>query len=129
MQTREQGDKFEWLAWSWLEAQGYSLLGKNYVRRIGEIDLIVRAPDQLTIVFVEVRYRSTEQFGGGVESVDFRKRKKLVRTANSWLQKYADQATPARIDLIAIMPASLATPKETCWQGFAINWIENAVEE
>jgi putative endonuclease len=70
MQKREQGDQFELLAWSWLENHGYSLIEKKFTRRIGEIDLIVRDPDNSTVVFVEVRFRSSERYGGAIESVD-----------------------------------------------------------
>jgi putative endonuclease len=129
MHKRQKGDKFESLAWSWLESHGYSLIDKNFARRIGEIDLIVTDPDNLTIVFVEVRFRSTEQFGGAIESVDHRKQRKLVRTANSWLQRYATPSTPARIDIIALRPAPQNAPTENCRQGFEITWIRNAVEE
>jgi putative endonuclease len=129
MHMREQGDWFELLAWSWLENHGYSLIDKNFTRRIGEIDLIVRDPDNSTVVFIEVRFRSTERYGGAIESVDYRKQRKLARTANSWLQRYATQNTPARIDIIALRPALQNTPKATYWHGFEVNWIKNAVEE
>ena len=128
MHTRKQGDRFELLAWSWLENHGYSLIDKNFARRIGEIDLIVRAPDNSTVVFVEVRFRSTERYGGAIESVDYSKQRKLARTANSWLQRYANQNTPARIDIIALRPALQNTPTTMYWRGFELNWIKNAVE-
>lgn len=129
MHKREQGDRFELLAWSWLENHGYSLIGKNFVRRMGEIDLIVQDPDKSTVVFVEVRFRSSERYGGAIESVDYRKQRKLARTANSWLQRYANQNTPARIDIIALKPAQKSTPTTLYWCGFEINWIQNAVDD
>ncbi|MDB4222805.1 YraN family protein [Granulosicoccus sp.] len=129
MHKRKQGDRFELLAWSWLENHGYSLIDKNFAKRIGEIDLIVKDPDNSTVVFVEVRFRSTERYGGAIESVDYRKQRKLARTANSWLQRYAKQNTPARIDIIALRPALQNTPRTMFWCGFEVNWIKNAVEE
>lgn len=129
MHKREQGARHEMLAWSWLESRGYSLIEKNYTRRVGEIDLIVRDPDNTTVVFVEVRFRASEHHGGAIGSIDFRKQRKLVRTANSWLQRYATQDTSARIDVIALRPATNTTPASTHWRGFEINWIKNAVEE
>ena len=129
MHKREQGDRFELLAWTWLESHGFSLIEKNYSKRVGEIDLIVRDPDQSTIVFVEVRFRSTEEYGGALESVDYRKQRKLVRTANSWLQRHADQNTHARIDFIGLKPALDSTSAAAHWHGYEINWIKNAVEE
>ena len=129
MHSKEQGDQYELLVWSWLEKQGFSLIDRNFVRRIGEIDLIVRDPDNSTIVFIEVRFRSTERYGGAVESVDYRKQRKLARTANSWLQRFANQKTPARIDVIALKPAHQHTPAASNWRGFEINWIKNAIED
>ena len=129
MHKKKLGDRFELLAWSWLKNHGYSLIDKNYSRRVGEIDLIVRAPDNSTVVFVEVRFRSSERYGGAVESVDCRKQRKLVKTANSWLQRHANHKTPARIDVIALKPANPDTPTTAYWRGFEINWIKNAVED
>ena len=129
MHTREQGDQFELLALSWLEKHGYTLIEKNFAKRIGEIDLIVGDLDNSTVVFVEVRYRATERYGGALESVDYRKQRKLVRTANSWLQRFAQQNTPARIDIIAVKPADENTLAANLWGGYDINWIQNAVEE
>lgn len=129
MHKREQGGQFESLVWSWLEKHGYTLIEKNFARRVGEIDLVVKDPDKLTVVFVEVRFRASERYGGAIESVDYRKQRKLVRTANSWLQRHATQNTPARIDIIAIKPARRNTPTSHSWCGFEINWVKNAVED
>jgi len=128
MHKRQKGDRFELLAWSWLEHHGYSLIDKNFARRIGEIDLIVQDPENSSIVFVEVRFRSTERYGGAIGSVDYRKQRKLVRTANSWLQRHSTQNTPARIDIIALRPSLPSTPTASNWYGFEINWIKNAIE-
>lgn len=128
MHKREQGKRFELLAWSWLEQRGYVLIDTNFNRRVGEIDLITHNPDKSTIVFVEVRYRSTERYGGAIGSVDYRKQRKLAQAANSWLQRYADENTAARIDIIALKPAQQNTPTAALWRGYEINWIKNAVD-
>lgn len=129
MQKRQTGERAEKLALSWLESKGYQLIQSNYARRVGEIDLIVRHPDNTTIVFVEVRYRSSEQFGGALFSVNYAKQRRLVRTANSWLQKHASEHTRARIDVMAMRPATCDTQSSTLWQNHEIEWIKNAVEE
>lgn len=126
---REQGNRAEALALSWLEHHGYTLVESNYNRRIGEIDLIVRPPDSDTVVFVEVRYRSRQQQGGALESVDRRKQQRLVRTANAWLQQRASGMTPARIDVIALAPASAQTPAERLWHSHELIWVLSAVED
>jgi len=129
MQKRETGDRAEKLALSWLESKGYQLIESNYARRVGEIDLIVRHPDNATIVFVEVRYRSSEQYGGALFSVNHAKQRRLVRTANSWLQRHASEHTHARIDVMALRPATYDTHRSALWQNHEIDWIKNAVEE
>ena len=129
MQTREQGSMAETLALSWLQHHGYRFLEANYHRRIGEIDLVMQHPDNRTIVFVEVRFRSGQRFGGALASVDSRKQRKLRRTANAWLQKHADSMTPARIDVLALHPADRHTPEDQCWQSHQVTWVINAVEE
>jgi putative endonuclease len=126
---RDQGKWAEALALAWLERHGYELIESNYNRRIGEIDLIVRHPDQRTIVFVEVRYRSRQQFGSALESVDHRKQKRLKRTANAWLQRRTDSLTPARMDVIALSPASPETPPDRLWHSHELVWVISAIEE
>ncbi|NND90380.1 MAG: YraN family protein [Granulosicoccus sp.] len=129
MQTHERGNLAQAVALSWLQNHGYALVQANYRRRIGEIDLVVLHPDRQTVVFVEVRYRSHQRFGGAIESVDRRKQQKLVRTADAWLQQHASSMTPARIDVIALCPASPRTPPEQLWQGHQLSWIVSAVEQ
>ncbi|ASJ75900.1 YraN family protein [Granulosicoccus antarcticus] len=129
IQKRDQGNQAEALALSWLEHHGFELIESNYNRRIGEIDLIVKQPDNDTIVFVEVRYRSGQQQGSALESVDRRKQRKLVRTANAWLQQRADSLTPARIDVIALSPASPQTPADRLWHSHELVWVISAIED
>lgn len=100
-ERRLKGKKAEDVACSFLQRNGLTLIERNYQCRFGEIDLIMRDDDSL--VFVEVRYRSSSRFGGGVESVDANKRRKLVFAANHYLQKTSiDQ--PSRFDVVALAP-------------------------
>ncbi len=129
LQKRDQGNQAEALALTWLEHHGYGLIESNYNRRIGEIDLIVRHPDNRIVVFVEVRYRSRQQFGSALESVNHHKQQRLKRTANAWLQQRADSLTPARIDIIALSPASTETSADTLWHGHELIWVISAIED
>ena len=129
MHKRVQGNTAEALALSWLEHQGYELIQANYLRRVGEIDLWVRHPDQRTVVFVEVRYRRLQDYGGALASVTPRKQQRLRRTAGLWLAQYGTDQTPARIDVIALCPASAQTPAERYWQGHDLCWVINAIED
>lgn len=110
MDKQQRGSATEELALHYLQVQGLSLLQRNYTRRVGEIDLIMRDPDQQSIVFVEVRYRQRSDFGGGTASVNWRKQRKLKRTVAAWLQKHADATQLARLDVLAVGPRVQAGP-------------------
>lgn len=133
MKKQEQGALGEALARDFLESVNYRFIEANFVRRVGEIDLVMLAPQTAettqTIVFVEVRYRATSQYGGAVASIDWKKQRKLVRTANAWLQKYASSTDCARIDVIAIEPLGRQPANgERCWKNHHLLWLQNAIE-
>lgn len=98
---RLTGKKAEDAACSFLQRNGLSLLQRNYHCRYGEIDLIMQ--DSGSLVFVEVRYRSSITFGSAAESVDNNKQRKLVFTANHYLQKHPTNQ-PTRFDVVALSP-------------------------
>lgn len=85
---KQRGDDAETLAANYLEAQGLSLLQRNYHCRFGEIDLVMKQDN--TIVFVEVRMRSHMAFGGAAASITASKQQKLIRTAEHFLQQHGN---------------------------------------
>ena len=93
-----KGIESERLAADYLQQQGLILLSSNYSCRFGEIDLVMR--EGKTLVFVEVRQRSTNQFGGAAMSITHAKQKKISLTAQSYLQKHGDSA--CRFDVVLI---------------------------
>ena len=114
--TNKRGQWAERLAEGHLIKHGLELVQRNYSCQRGEIDLIMQ--EQNTIVFVEVRYRKNDQYGGGIESIDFRKQQKLQTTAVHYLQTndpYQDH--PCRFDAVIIS----GQPSHP-----TINWIKNA---
>jgi putative endonuclease len=78
-----RGALAEEAAAEFLTGRGCRLLERNYRCRFGEIDLIMS--DGRTIVFVEVRYRRNNSFGGAVESITGAKREKLLRAARHYM--------------------------------------------
>ena len=78
-----RGKDAEARAARYLEARGLHIVERNYRSRYGEIDLIAR--DGVTLVFVEVRARSSNTFGGAAASITAAKRQKLTRTALHYL--------------------------------------------
>jgi putative endonuclease len=106
----------EELALAHLLAHGLKLLKRNYRCKLGEIDLVML--DGQTLVLVEVRYRTSKDYGGAAASVDWQKQRKLVKTAQHLLMKRVDlRRYPARFDVIALTTAG---------DGTTIQWIKSA---
>ena len=112
MNKTETGANREALAAEYLTARGMDIKDRNFRSRQGEIDMIGYHNGYL--VFVEVKYRRTEEFGSAPEAVDFRKQRRICRAADyyRYLHRLGDDC-PVRYDVVAI-------------QGTEINWIQNA---
>lgn len=116
--SRAIGQVTETLACQYLEKQGLIFHERNFHCRAGEIDLLMI--DNKTLVFVEVRYRKNTQFGHALETIGTTKQKKLINTAQYYLQnhpKYKNQ--PARFDVVSIS----GHPPQ-----YDINWIKDAFQ-
>ena len=109
------GDLAEDAAAEFLKARGLKLIERNYRCRFGEIDLVMS--DGRTLVFVEVRYRRSDAFGGAVESITEGKRRKLLQAARHYMASSRD--FPAcRFDAVLLS----GDKKE-------LQWLENAFGE
>ena len=108
----QRGSDAEQLACEHLQASGLRLLQRNFRLKVGEIDLIMQ--DGASIVFVEVRYRKSQRYGGALHSIDPRKQARIIRTAQYYLQYRAPNAA-ARFDVVAI-------------EGTQLHWIQNAFD-
>ena len=97
---KELGARGELLAEKELKRRGFKILERNYNCRVGEIDLVARERD--TTVFVEVKTRTSREFGSGLDAITPRKRHKLVRVAQFYLSANGLLDTPARIDVVAV---------------------------
>ncbi|RZU35364.1 putative endonuclease [Fluviicoccus keumensis] len=95
------GQAAEDAACDFLAREGYHPLYRNFRSRRGEIDIIAIRGDLL--VFVEVRYRASDSFGGALASVSRSKQQKIIATARYFLHhrpRFSDRAV--RFDVIAI---------------------------
>ena len=100
MNKRIVGTAYEHRAAEYLQAQGYRMLASNYRCRAGEIDLIAQQGEYL--VFVEVKYRHDLHSGSGLEAVDVRKQRRILRAAQWYLsEKRIPPEQPCRFDVIA----------------------------
>lgn len=79
----DSGAKAERLAAAFLEARGLAIVERNYRRRCGELDLVAR--DGCTLVFVEVKLRRGQAFGGAVASITAAKQARLIKAAGLYL--------------------------------------------
>ena len=80
---RQVGTKYEKLAGAFLERQGYEILCYNYRCFHGEIDIV--AIEDETLVFCEVKYRSSSLGGNPLEAVDARKQQVIYKCAMNYL--------------------------------------------
>ncbi len=115
--TRQaSGRRAEDFALAYLRAQGLVLVERNYRCKLGEIDLIMKEGAKL--VFVEVRYRADDSFGGALLSIGPRKQARIIRAAGYYLvSKRIDR--PARFDVAVVSPDG---------GGLAIQWIKDAFQ-
>lgn len=100
----EAGRQAEDFALAYLQRHGLVLIERNVRHRRGEIDLVMR--DGATLVFVEVRQRSSTRFGGAAASIDATKQARLWRSAEYYLQRYAVPPS-CRFDAVCIDGDSL----------------------
>lgn len=104
LDRRRRGAVVEAAARAYLLDAGLREVAANASYRIGELDLVMlddNGRDGATLVFVEVRYRRDPRYGGGAASVDFGKRRKLVRAAQLFLVRHREFAHAAcRFDVV-----------------------------
>lgn len=101
MSTRSIGLEKENVALDYLTQHGLKLLHRNYQCKQGEIDLIMQHLE--TLIFIEVRYRHSKNYGGSAASISPSKQKHLIQTARFYLRTYYHQRPPlCRFDVIAI---------------------------
>jgi putative endonuclease len=116
--TRQQGRGWEHVAESMLCRRGLRTLARNYLCRCGEIDLVML--DGPVLVFVEVRYRHSDRYGSGADSVTPAKQRRIVSAARHFLVRQPDHGQrPARFDVVSIGQGA---------DGAEINWIRSAFD-
>ncbi len=101
-ERQQLGRSGEDLALAFLVQKGYEPVARNYRFRGGELDLVMRDGD--TLVFIEVRTKHAVDHGTPLETVDFKKRRQIERTARYFLarEKIADDVC-CRFDVIGIV--------------------------
>lgn len=108
----KDGNAAEDAAADFLQQKGLKLIARNFRCPYGEIDLIMQ--DGKTLVFIEVRLRSSSNFGGAAMSITQSKQQKLKRSAERYMQLHGECA--CRFDAILMQSINTGT----------IEWVHNA---
>jgi putative endonuclease len=118
MLTRaEIGALGEQLATDHLTGLGLRILTRNWRCRYGELDVIAADPTTNMVVFVEVKTRTGDGYGGLAHAVTERKVRRLRRLAGLWLAGQDERWAAVRIDVIGVRIGRRRTPEITHLQG------------
>jgi putative endonuclease len=104
----ETGSNGETIAENFLKTFGYSVLHRNWRHGRSEIDIIASLGG--AVIFIEVKTRSSNQFGFPEDFVDVAKRQRMYAAAEAYSEQYA-LAAPIRFDLISITQHDAAAPE------------------
>jgi putative endonuclease len=116
--TRVQlGAMGEALAVDHLTKMGLRIVSRNWRCRYGELDVIAADESTRTLVFVEVKTRTGDGFGGLAQAVTPRKVARLRRLAGLWLAGQDEHWAAIRIDVIGVRVGRRRTPELTHLQG------------
>ncbi|HUK56973.1 MAG TPA: YraN family protein [Nitrospiria bacterium] len=118
LETRAFGKQGEAEAVRFLEGRGYRIVGRNIRVGRGEIDLI--AYDGDVLVFIEVKARRGDRYGGASWAVDARKRRQLTYLAEGYMARRRLRDCPCRFDLVLIQGFTN--------RAFEVDLIRNAFE-
>ncbi|BBY43257.1 YraN family protein [Mycolicibacterium celeriflavum] len=113
----EIGALGEQLAVDHLRSLGLRVLGRNWRCRYGELDVIAVDDTARIVVFVEVKTRTSDQFGGVAQAVTPQKVRRLRRLAGLWLAAQDTGWSQVRIDVVGVRIGRRRTPEITHLQG------------
>jgi putative endonuclease len=100
-EKKELGKRGEEVALRFLKKKGYRIIEKNYACKMGEMDLIAKEKD--TLVFIEVKTRTSALFGPPQLAVNFSKQRQLSKVALNYLKEKHLEEVKARFDVVAIL--------------------------
>ncbi|MEB3032685.1 YraN family protein [[Mycobacterium] nativiensis] len=110
--TRAQvGALGEQVAVEYLLGQGWAILARNWRCRYGELDVIATDPTARTVIFVEVKTRTGDGYGGLAYAVPEVKLRRLRRLSGVWLARQEAHWPQVRLDVIGVRLGRSATPE------------------
>jgi putative endonuclease len=119
-QKKELGKKGEELALRFLKKNGYRIFARNYVCKMGEVDIIAKEKD--TLVFVEVKTRTSTAFGPPQLAVNPAKQMQLSKVALYFLKEKCLEDVKARFDVVAILIGPKGPEIELIRDAFDVRW-------
>lgn len=120
-EKKELGEKGEELALRFLKKKGYRLIEKNYICKLGEMDIIAREKD--TLVFIEVKTRTSTEFGPPQLAVNASKQRQLSKVALNYLSENRLKDVKARFDVVAILLRSKGEEIELIRDAFDLQYL------
>jgi putative endonuclease len=118
-QHLQRGRWGEDLAVRHLERLGLTVIDRNWRSRTGEIDIIAGDAEADTVIFCEVKTRSSEDFGSPLAAVTPRKVRRLRALASEWMRSHDHHAREVRIDVIGIVLSTRGAPSLEHLRGVA----------
>lgn len=112
------GQEGESAAEQYLRKKGYRILARNLRSSVGELDLV--AEDGQVLVFVEVKARRTDAFGGAIHAVHQRKQEKLIQLAAQYIARHHLKDRSCRFDVVLLQGSNAEASQ--------IEHIENAFD-
>jgi putative endonuclease len=120
MQKKELGRKGEEIAFRFLKKKGYRIIEKNYVCKMGEMDIIAKEKD--TLAFIEVKTRTSTTFGPPQLAVNRKKQMQLSKVALYFLKEKRIEDVKARFDVVAILLGPKGEEIELIRDAFELCW-------
>jgi putative endonuclease len=112
------GQAGESAAEEFLRHKGYRIVARNLRSSVGELDLV--AEDGQVLVFIEVKARRTDAYGGAIYAVHQRKQEKVIRLAAQYLARHHIKDRLCRFDVVLLQGSNAVAPQ--------IEHIQNAFE-
>jgi putative endonuclease len=120
MEKKELGKKGEEIALRFLKKKGYRIIEKNYVCKMGEMDIIAKEKD--TLAFIEVKTRTSTTFGPPQLAVNSSKQRQLSKVALYFLKEKGIEDVKARFDVVAILLGPKGEEIELIRDAFELCW-------
>ena len=102
---QKMGIRGERVAEKWLSVHGWEIAERRFRNGRRDIDLVATRAEPVgrTVAFVEVKTRTSADFGGPVSAVNWRKQRELSRSAKVWMSRFEKPGDTFRFDVIGVI--------------------------